>query len=70
VNQASFGKLFTYPVDGYAYAQPLIMTNVAIPAKGVHNVLYVATSTTAFTLSMPIQILAPNSAPLWASPAF
>jgi uncharacterized protein YjdB len=37
-----FGKLFSYLVDGYAYAEPLIMSNVTI--KGTtHNVLYVAT---------------------------
>jgi len=38
-----FGKLFSLPVDGQVYAQPLYVENVAIPNQGVHNVLYVAT---------------------------
>lgn len=43
VNSSSFGKLFELPVDGYVYAQPLYVPNVAIPGQGTHNVLYVAT---------------------------
>jgi uncharacterized protein YjdB len=42
VNASSFGKLFSIAVDGYAYAEPLIMSNVTING-GTHNVLYVAT---------------------------
>lgn len=43
VNSSKFGKLFSYPVDGQVYAQPLYVPNVSIPNQGVHNVLYVAT---------------------------
>jgi hypothetical protein len=43
VNVATFGKLFTISVDGLVDAQPLYVESVAIPAKGLHNVLYVAT---------------------------
>ncbi len=43
VNSTSFGKLFTYTVDGYVYPAPLYMPQVNIPGCGVHNVVYVAT---------------------------
>lgn len=39
---ASFGKLFSYLVDGYVYGSPLILKNVKINGA-THNVLYVAT---------------------------
>jgi hypothetical protein len=43
VNSASFGKLFSCPIDGYAYAQPLYVPNLLMPGKGTHNVVLVAT---------------------------
>jgi len=43
VNVATFGQLFSDPIDGQAYAQPLYLANVAIPGKGTRNVIYLAT---------------------------
>ncbi len=43
VNSATFGRLFSYPVDGEVYAQPLFVSSVSNIAGGTHNVVYVAT---------------------------
>ena len=43
VNVATFGRIITYPVDGYIYTQPLFVANVVIPERGMHNVVFVAT---------------------------
>jgi hypothetical protein len=43
VNATTFGKLFSYPVDGLVYAQPLYTPNVSIPGRGWRNVLFIAT---------------------------
>jgi hypothetical protein len=43
VNQARFGKLGEFPVDGLVDAQPLLVSNLAISGKGNKNVIYVVT---------------------------
>ena len=43
VGAATFGKLFSYAVDGYVYAQPLYVPNLNIPGRGLHNVCFIAT---------------------------
>jgi len=64
VNSAQFGKLFSYPVDGYVYTQPLYVANVTMPGKGSRNVIYVTTehdSVYAFDAD------GKDAAPLWKS---
>ncbi len=43
VNVSTFGKKFTFTVDGYVYGQPLVVTNQSI-SGGTHNVVYVVTA--------------------------
>lgn len=43
VSSGQFGKVFSYPVDGSIFAQPLYVPNVAIQNQGTHNVLYIVT---------------------------
>ena len=63
VNGSNFGKLFSRPVDGEIYAQPLYLSDVSIAGQGTHNVIYVATehnSVYAFDADNPS-----DTAPLW-----
>jgi uncharacterized repeat protein (TIGR03806 family) len=43
VNVTNFGLLFSYPVDGFVYAQPLYVSGLVIPGQGTHNAVFVAT---------------------------
>jgi uncharacterized repeat protein (TIGR03806 family) len=43
VNTNSFGLLYSRPVDDQIYSQPLIMTNVDVPGKGVRNLVILTT---------------------------
>ncbi len=63
VSSATFGKLFSYPVDEEVFAQPLYVPNLVI-AGGTHNVVFVATmgnTVYAFDADNP----ATSTAPLW-----
>ena len=63
VNSTTFGKLFSFTVDGQIYAQPLYVPGVVIPGQGMHNVVYVATemdSIFAFDAATGVQLWAVN----------
>lgn len=43
VNSSSFGKLFSCPIDGQAYAQPLYVPSLVMSDGKTHNVIFVPT---------------------------
>lgn len=43
VNQATFGKLLSYPIDGISFASPLYAASVNVPGSGYHNLVFVVT---------------------------
>src|SRR5262249_19914288 len=44
VNSKQFGRRDFLTTDGHVYAQPLYLSRVKIPGKGLRNVVFVATS--------------------------
>jgi hypothetical protein len=67
VNQTHFGKKFAQGVDGYVYAQPLYMPNVAISGKGMHNVVFVVSEhDTAYAFDADDNT-GGNAMPLWVT---
>src|SRR5438128_10856343 len=61
VSSNGFGKIFTLPVDGHIFTQPLYVSGLPIPGKGTHDVVFVGTmhdSVYAFDAHVP-------GPPLW-----
>ncbi len=65
VNATSFGKLFTRSVDGAVYAQPLYVSGLDFPGRGVHNALFVATQHGTVYAFDADNNQGANAVPLW-----
>ncbi len=70
VAPTTFGKLFTQPIDGYAYAQPLYVPKVLIHVpggsnNGAHNVVFIATEHDSVYAFDADSATGPNANPLW-----
>jgi hypothetical protein len=65
VNASTFGLLFSCPVDGQLYAQPLYMAAVSITNKGTHNVVFAATENDSVFAFDADSNTGSNAPPLW-----
>jgi hypothetical protein len=64
VNATQFGKLFSQPVDGQIYAQPLYLSGITVNGA-THNVIFVATENDSVYAFDADSNGGTNSSPLW-----
>ncbi|HKW96885.1 MAG TPA: hypothetical protein VJN43_04085, partial [Bryobacteraceae bacterium] len=65
VKPGLFGKRFSHPIDGPAYAQPLYLSRVKIAGQGFHNIVLVATGHDSLYAFDADDDSGSNAQPLW-----
>ena len=65
VNKTQFGKLYSFPVDSYLFAQPLYAGGIGMPDGNVHNLL-IAASTHGTVYAFDADGSNPSAGYLWS----